>query len=52
MFNSIGVLVLQTTAPAGTISLNVSGLPDGLYILHVYDGSNSPPQTQHIIISH
>jgi hypothetical protein len=52
LFNSMGVLVLQTTAPAGSNPLNVSGLPNGLYILHVYDGSNSPPQTQNIIISH
>jgi hypothetical protein len=52
MFNSMGVLVLQTTAPAGSNLLDVSGQPNGQYLLHVYDGSNSPPQTQHIIISH
>ena len=52
LFNSMGVLVLQTTAAAGSVPLDVSGLPNGLYILHVYDGSDNPPQTQHIVISH
>ena len=48
----MGVLALQTTAAAGSVPLDVSNLPNGLYILHVYDGSDNPPQTQHIVISH
>jgi hypothetical protein len=53
LFNNAGSQVLQTTAQqAGDIVLNVSALPDGLYILYIHDGSDNPPQTQNIIVSH
>jgi hypothetical protein len=44
--------VRRTTAQAGAISLDVTDLPDGYYILHVHDGSENPPVTQHIVIAH
>jgi hypothetical protein len=52
LYNSQGVLVRQTTAQAGTVSLDVGNLPNGFYILQVHDGSANPPQTQNILISH
>jgi hypothetical protein len=47
------MLVLQTTTgEAGTVQLNVGSLPDGIYTLHVHDGTDRVPLTQHIVISH
>jgi predicted Zn-dependent protease len=48
-----GTPVLQTSAnEAGTVQLNVGSLPDGIYVLHVHDGTENPPLTQRIVISH
>jgi hypothetical protein len=49
-----GTLALQTSANAlGTATqLNVSSLPNGVYVLHVYDGTENPPLTQRIVVSH
>jgi hypothetical protein len=53
LYNGSGTLVLQTTAnDPGTVQLDVGSLPNGLYTLHVSDGSPSPPLTQHIVVSH
>jgi hypothetical protein len=48
-----GAPVLQTSGKeAGTVQLNVGSLPDGIYVLHVYDGTENPPLTQRIVVSH
>jgi hypothetical protein len=48
-----GTPVLQTSAnEAGTVQLNVGNLPNGIYVLHVHDGTENPPLTQRIVISH
>jgi hypothetical protein len=54
LFTNTGSQVRQTitTTQTGNIALDVSNLPDGLYILYVHDGTDNPPQTQNIIISH
>ncbi|MDR2764046.1 MAG: trypsin-like peptidase domain-containing protein [Tannerella sp.] len=53
LYNAAGTPVLQTTAnDVGTVQLNVGSLPNGIYTLHVHDGTDSPPLTQHIVISH
>jgi hypothetical protein len=52
LYNNTGSLVRQTISTTGNITLDVSNLPNGLYILHVHDGADNPPQTQNIIISH
>jgi Cu/Zn superoxide dismutase len=52
LFNNTGAQVRQTISTTGNITLDVSNLPNGLYILHVHDGADNPPQTQNIIISH
>jgi hypothetical protein len=53
LYSAMGALVLQTTASdLGNIQLDVSSLPDGIYTLHVHDGSENPPVTQHIVIAH
>ncbi|MDR2773906.1 MAG: T9SS type A sorting domain-containing protein, partial [Tannerella sp.] len=46
LYNAAGTLVLQTTAnDVGTVQLNVGSLPNGIYTLHVHDGTDSPPLT-------
>jgi hypothetical protein len=53
LYNASGMPALQTTASdPGTVQLDVGSLPDGIYTLHVSDGSQDPPLTQHIVISH
>jgi hypothetical protein len=48
-----GTQVLQTSAnEAGTIQLNVGSLPNGIYVLQVHDGTDNPPHTQRIVVSH
>ncbi|MDR1200128.1 MAG: T9SS type A sorting domain-containing protein [Tannerellaceae bacterium] len=48
-----GVQVLQTSAnEAETIQLNVGSLPNGIYVLQVHDGTDNPPVTQRIVVSH
>jgi hypothetical protein len=48
-----GAPALQISAnEAGTVQLNVSSLPGGIYVLHVHDGTENPPLTQRIVISH
>jgi hypothetical protein len=52
LFNITGSQVRHTSSQTGSIALDVSGLPNGLYILHVHDGTNNPPLTQSIIVYH
>jgi hypothetical protein len=53
LFNITGSQVRHTSSQIGSsIALDVSGLPNGLYILHVHDGTNNPPLTQNIIVYH
>jgi hypothetical protein len=48
-----GTPVLQTsTNETGTVQLNVGNLPNGIYVLRVHDGTENPPLTQRIVISH
>jgi hypothetical protein len=52
LYNSAGTLVKQTISQAGPVTLDVSSLPSGTYFLQVYDGTQSEPLTQTIIVSH
>jgi subtilisin family serine protease len=53
LFTNTGSQVRQATAQdTGNIALNVSDLPNGLYILYIHDGSDNPPHTQNIIVAH
>jgi hypothetical protein len=46
-----GNLVHQTTGGDGKTMIDVSKLPNGIYMLHVYDG-NSEPLMRQIIVGH
>ena len=45
-------LLLQQKTKGGTVEFNVSNLPDGIYYLHIYDGVNSKPEMQQIVVEH
>jgi len=50
LYDMQGGLLRQATAKGGTVQFNVSNLPDGIYYLHVYDGVNSTPIMQQVMI--
>ena len=52
LYDGQGNLLRQTVTTGGTVQFNVSKLPDGIYYLHIYDGVNSKPVMQHIVIQH
>ena len=52
LYDDQGNLLRHTTAKGGTVEINVANLPDGVYYLHVYDGVNSTPVMQQIMVEH
>jgi hypothetical protein len=38
LFNSLGVLIKEETITDETLQLNVSGLPEGVYIVEIKNG--------------
>jgi hypothetical protein len=51
LYTMQGSLVRQTTGTAGTMSIDVSNLPNGIYLLNISDGIKEPIVRQ-IIVSH
>jgi len=45
-------LLRHATTSGGTVQFDVSKLSNGFYYLHVYDGVNSNPEIQQIIVEH
>lgn len=52
LFNLQGALVRTARSAGERISIDVSGLPNGNYVLHIYDGKEDKPVVQQIIVSH
>ena len=52
LYDGQGNLLRQSSTKGGTTQFNVSNLPDGLYYLHIYDGVNSTPEIQQIMVEH
>jgi len=52
LYDDKGNLLRQTTSNGGTVQFNVSNLPNGSYYLHIYDGVNSAPIIQQIMVEH
>jgi hypothetical protein len=50
LYDSSGSLRRHTTAQGGTLALDVSNLPSGIYYLNVYCGAGNPPEVHSIII--
>ena len=52
LYNSSGVLALHTTSGSNKVQLNISKLPDGIYVVNLFDGTDSKPEVQQIVIKH
>ena len=52
LYDVIGIQLRHTVSNGGTVQLNVSNLPNGLYYLHIYDGSSNAPEIHRIIVQH
>jgi len=52
LYNMQGNLVRQTTTQGSRVQFDVSGLRDGTYFLHIYDGMNSKPEMTTVIVKH
>ena len=52
LYDGQGNLLRQAVNKGGTVQFNVSALPDGIYYLHIYDGINSTPEMQQIVVQH
>ena len=50
LYDVQGNLLEQISSKGGTVLFNTSSLPDGVYLLHVFDGINRTPETKVIII--
>jgi len=47
-----GNILRQQKANGGAVQFNVSNLPDGIYYLHIYEGVNTTPEIQQIMVQH
>jgi hypothetical protein len=52
LYDDSGVLQRQTTSTGESVTLDVSGLKNGFYILHVHDGTAEKPETHKILVKH
>ena len=52
LYDGQGNLLRQQKTKGGTVQMNVSGLPDGFYYLHIYDGVSDTPEMQQIVVEH
>ncbi len=50
LYNVHGNLLRQQKARGGTVEINVSGLLNGIYYLHVYDGVSAQPEVKQIVV--
>ncbi|MFT3737645.1 MAG: hypothetical protein QM786_02705 [Breznakibacter sp.] len=52
LYNPYGYLLRSAKAKGGRVQLNVSGLPNGIYYLHVHDGSGNRLEMHQIVVEH
>jgi len=50
LYDRQGNLVRNTTTKSNKTQLNITGLPSGIYYLHVYDGISKTPEIKQIIV--
>ena len=51
-FNGYGLQLRQQSTKGGTVQLNVSDLPNGLYFLYINDGVSGKPERVPVIVKH
>ena len=53
LYNAQGSIQRQIgNRGGGTVQIDVSNLSDGIYFLHIYDGTSNTPEIQQIIVKH
>jgi hypothetical protein len=52
LYDGQGNLLRQQETEGSKVQFNVSSLPNGIYYLHIYDGSGEKPQINQIIVNH
>ncbi|MDR1380603.1 MAG: T9SS type A sorting domain-containing protein [Tannerella sp.] len=52
LYDRFGTLQRQALSAGEEVTLDVAGLPDGIYVLHVHDGIAATPEVHKIIVSH
>ena len=50
LYDGQGNLLRQAITKGGMVQFNVSNFPNGIYYLHIYDGENSSPEIQQIMV--
>jgi hypothetical protein len=52
LYDGQGIMRRKTNTVSKTTQFNVSDLPNGIYFIHVYDGVNSNPEIQKVLVTH
>jgi hypothetical protein len=52
LYDEFGSIARQSVSTADKVELDVSGLPNGVYYLHIYVSGNTAPETHKVIIMH
>jgi hypothetical protein len=53
LYNTTGNMLRQAgNRGDGTVQIDVSNLPNGIYFLHIYDGISKSPEIQQVIVKH
>jgi hypothetical protein len=52
LYDYQGNLLRNAKTKGGTVQFNVAGLPNGIYYLHVYDGTGNKPEMRQIVVEH
>ncbi|MDR1155155.1 MAG: T9SS type A sorting domain-containing protein [Bacteroidales bacterium] len=52
LYNGQGNLLRHATAKGGNLRFNVANLVNGIYYLHVYDGTGNTPEIRQIVVEH
>jgi len=52
LYDGQGNMLRNTKTKGGIVEFDVSNLTEGMYYLHVYDGVNSTPEMQMILVEH
>lgn len=52
LYDNMGNMLRRTTTKGGKVEFNVANLPNGIYVLHIYDGSGDKPDMRQIVVEH
>jgi hypothetical protein len=52
LYDGQGNLLRRTATKGGSVEFNVANLPNGVYYLHIYDGTGNKPEMRQIVVEH